>query len=104
MDAAEHFLHVHGKELVIVMGRQNHESAARPQDMKRLLHHVDLQLPFALLRGRKHHGLKLGREVPKIRSRHNLRRNLARGQFFAQTPSLKEIELVAGSGALVQVR
>src|SRR5438552_4420361 len=104
MDAAEDFLHMHGKQLVTAVGGQNHESTAWPQDMKCLLHHVDLQLPFALLRAREQHGLKISREVPKIPSRHNLRRNLALGQFSAQTPRLKEIELVAGSGGLIQLR
>ena len=87
MDRPNTFLSSGGKERVLFVGRQHHQGAARPQDVKRLLHHVDFQLALAALRRGVEHGLEVGRQVPEIGGRYDLCREAALPSASSSRPA-----------------
>ena len=69
VDAAEDFLQQGGEERVHLVRRPDEQLPVRPENVKRLLDHVDLQLALAGASRQVDQRLEVGRQVPQVSGR-----------------------------------
>ncbi len=71
VDFAEYLLQERGEERVLLIGSHDDQVAALPENVIRLVDHVDLQLALAPRRRDVQGGLEFAGQVPQIRSGYN---------------------------------